>query len=185
VHLLAAAALALTSTAVPAAEIEGVTFAERISVAGVPFELARTALLRYRIVFRGYVAALYVAPGAAPESVYATDAPKRLEISYFWGIPGSAFAKASEEGIARNLGPAAVARIRPALDQLHALYVDVRPGDRYALTYVPGRGLELSLNGVPRGAPIEGAEVAAAVFSIWFGPQPFDVGLKRELLGLS
>jgi hypothetical protein len=126
-----------------------------------------------------------VAPGAAPESVFAKDAPKRLEIQYFWAIAGEDFVKAGEQVIARNLRPADVERLRPRLDRLNALYADVKPGDRYALTYLPGRGLELALNGVPRGAPIEGEDLGAAVFTIWFGRDPFDEGLKRTLLRLS
>jgi len=170
---------------VRAAEIEGVRFDDRVTVAGSPLVLVSTGLLRYRIVFRGYVAALYVAPGAAPESVFLADAPKRLEISYFWGIGGSDFAQATIDGIAKNFRPADVERLRARTERLNALYADVKPGDRYALTYLPGRGLELALNGVPRGAPVEGADFAAAIFAIWFGRVPFDEGLKRELLRLS
>jgi len=168
-----------------AADIEGVRFDDRITVAGSPLMLASTALLRYRVVFRGYVAALYVAPGAPPESVLAADAPKRLEISYFWAIGAGDFAQATIDGITRNFRATDVAALRPRIDRLNALYADVKPGDRYALTYLPGRGLELALNGIPRGAPIEGADFAAAVFAIWFGKVPFSESFKRDLLRLS
>ena len=63
------------------------------------------------------------------------------------------------------------------------MYVDVKPGDRYALTYVPGVGTELAFNGKPRGV-IEGADFAAAYFAIWLGPQPLDNSLKEKLLGI-
>jgi hypothetical protein len=62
------------------------------------------------------------------------------------------------------------------------LYVDVQPGDRYSLTYIPGRGTELALNGEPRGV-IEGAEFAAALFSIWIGREPIDKSFKNQILG--
>jgi hypothetical protein len=58
----------------------------------------------------------------------------------------------------------------------------VEPGDRYALTYIPGMGTELSLNGEAKGT-IQGADFAAAIFSIWLGTKPIDKGLKRQLLG--
>ena len=72
-------------------------------------------------------------------------------------------------------------RLRGRLERLNAAYRDVKPGDRYALTYLPGRGTELSLNGSPLTV-IEGADFAAAYFGIWLGRRPIDEKLKRELL---
>jgi hypothetical protein len=67
------------------------------------------------------------------------------------------------------------------LEQLHALYEDVEPGDRYALGYVPGRGTELSRNGAVLGT-IEGADFARAYFSIWLGEAPIDDSLREQLM---
>ena len=49
------------------------------------------------------------------------------------------------------------------------------------MTYLPGRGTELALNGTPL-AVIEGADFAAAYFGIWLGPNSIDDRLKRDLL---
>jgi hypothetical protein len=65
---------------------------------------------------------------------------------------------------------------------MHALYRDVKPGDRCSLTYLPGVGTWLTLNGQILGT-VAGAEFAAAYFAIWFGQQPMDASLKRKLLG--
>jgi hypothetical protein len=62
-----------------------------------------------------------------------------------------------------------------------AVHSGGQPGDRYALTYLPGVGTELSLNGRPLGT-IPGEDFAAALFSIWLGPHPLDDDLKRTLL---
>jgi hypothetical protein len=51
------------------------------------------------------------------------------------------------------------------------------------LTYIPGKGTELTLNGKSKGT-VEGADFAAALFSIWLGPKPISESLKKELLGL-
>ena len=56
----------------------------------------------------------------------------------------------------------------------------MKPGDRYALTYIPGVGTELALNGKPKGV-IEG-DFAAAYFAIWLGAKPLDASLKAQLL---
>lgn len=175
--------LSLSSARITAKEIEGVQFADRVAARGTTMALNCVGLLRYMIVIKGYVAALYLTPGAQPETVLA-DVPKRLEINYFYAIKGPQFAAATDQGIAANVDAAELAALRPRIDRLNGLYEDVKPGDRYALTYLPGVGTELALNGTPKGT-IEGADFAAALFAIWLGPKPIDAALKDQLLRCS
>ncbi len=163
-----------------AAQIEGVDFVKEIDVSGVELELSNVALLRYRVIFKGYVAGLYIADGAQPDRLL-DDVPKRLEIEYFWGIPSHKFAAVTLAGIAANRPPDEVDRLRPQIDLFNALYQDIEPGDRYALTYLPGVGTELAHNGDPLGI-VPGEDFGSAIFSIWFGSSPSDEGLKRRLL---
>jgi hypothetical protein len=176
------AILALSGAAArtEAAQIEGVHFSERLSLEGTDLALQGLALLRYRIFFKGYVAALYLAPGVRKDQVLA-DVPRRLEIEYFWSIPASGFAEATLEGIEKNVEPETFWTLRPEIERFNRFYADVKAGDRYQLTYLPGRGTELALNGEGRGV-VEGAAFAAALFSIWLGDEPFDPSLKRQLL---
>jgi Chalcone isomerase-like len=164
-----------------AAEIEGVRFADRVQVGQTALVLAHVGLLRYRYFIKAYVAALYLGDGVSPDRLF-DDVPKRLEIEYFYAIKAPGFAQATDDGIAANASPATVARLRPRIARLNALYEDVTPGDRYALTYLPGVGTELALNGKRRGV-VEGADFAAAVFGIWLGRRPIDASLKAQLLG--
>jgi hypothetical protein len=164
-----------------AAEIEGVTFPDRYEIHGTPLFLHGVGLLRYRIVFKGYVAALYLGAGVHPSQVLA-DVPKRLELAYFWPIAGPDFGKAADALLPENVPAETLTRLRPHIARLHALYEDVKPGDRYSLTYIPGIGTELALNGQVK-ATIEGAEFAAAYFAIWLGPKPLSTSLKTQLLG--
>ncbi len=161
------------------AEIEGVRFVDRIEADDLDLRLHDTALLR-KYLLKGYVAALYLGPDLRPDAVLS-DGAKRLEIEYFWDISGSDFAKASDEWVAKNVDEDTLARLRPQLDRMNALYRDVRAGDRYAITYVPERGTELALNGSPLGV-VEGADFARAIFSIWLGEVPLDRGFKRRIL---
>ena len=178
-----AVAIAAMPRAVLAKEIEGVRFADEMKAGGVALRLNDVGLMRYRYVIKAYVAALYLGEGARPADVLA-DAPKRLEIEYFYAIQAAGFVDATNRGIAQNVGPDVVARLRPRIDRLNAMYRDVKPGDRYALTYLPGVGTELALNGASLGT-IEGADFAAALFAIWLGPQAIDASLKAQLLGRS
>jgi len=177
---LAIAALLLQPAG--ASTIEGVEFPDRRNWQGTELQLHSTGLLRYRLVFKAYVAALYLEDGVGAHEIL-DDVPRRIEIEYFWPIAASDFARATLDGIARNVDAATLDRFRKPIARLNALYEDVEPGDRYAMTYVPGLGTELALNGDPRGI-IEGAEFSSALFSIWLGENPIDASLRKQLLGV-
>lgn len=166
-----------------AAQIEGVQFADSYTAGDTKLVLNCVGLLRYMVFIKGYVAALYLGEGVAADAVLA-DVPKRLELNYFHAIRGPDFVNAGDQVMADNVDAATIATLRPRIEQLDAWYEDVKPGDRYSLTYVPGKGTELALNGHPKGT-IAGADFAAAVFSIWLGPRPIDVSLKSQLLKCS
>lgn len=174
----------LSGPAALASEIEGVGFADRLRVEASELQLHGTGLLRVGIFLKGYVAALYLGDAfqgeATPQNVLA-DVPRRLEIEYFWGIPADEFAKATSELIGRNTDATTFESLRRRIDRINGLYEDVEPGDRYAITYLPGVGTELALNGRRLGI-VEGADFSAALFSIWLGEQPLDESLRRQLL---
>lgn len=178
-------ALAVFAGPVPAgaATIEGIDFAPSVEAGGTTLTLHSVGLLRYRYIIKAYVAALYLGPGVGPAQIF-DDVPKRLELHYFYSIHGPDFAMAADKFLAANVEASALPALRPRIAALHALYRDVKPGDRYALTYLPGRGTELALNGTPLGV-VEGADFAAAYFSIWLGAEPINEPLRDALLGRS
>ena len=160
--------------------VENITFADSTTIGGKPVPLRNAALLRYLKVIKAYVAALYLPEGVKAEAVLS-DVPKRLELSYLVSIQGPDFDKGAAPVLARNQTSAELSRLQGRLDKLNAAYRDVKPGDRYSLTYLPGRETELALNGSPL-IVIEGADFAAAYFGIWLGRDPIDEKLKRNLL---
>jgi hypothetical protein len=179
--VLACTGLGTSALATPEpGRVEGVAFARQVQVDGRDLPLRGLGLLRYMVFIKAYVAALYL-----PEAVRAEDAlsevPRHLEIEYFHAIAAGDFAKATTAAIERNTSLVTFRRLEPTITSFNALYRDVKPGDRYALTYVPGTGTTLSYNGAPLGT-VPGAEFAAGLFGIWLGPNPLDSGLKRLLL---
>lgn len=176
-------AVAILFAAAPsiAAEIEGVEFDERVTLGDRVLALRSVGLLRYRIVFKGYVAALYLEDGTPTERVLE-NVPKRLELEYFWSIDGEKFGPVAESVLERNLDANSLERLRPRLEMLHERYEDVNPGDRYSLTYLPDEGTELAKNGV-RLALVPGADFARPYFGIWLSEAPLDRGLRDQLLG--
>jgi hypothetical protein len=176
-------ALSLTITVLPvrAAEVEGTKFSETHIADGKILQLSGTGLLRYW-GFEAYTGALYLEKGVLVDEVLS-DRAKRIELEYYRAIKGEDFGPATDKFIAKNLDAVTCERLRPRIEFHNSLYEDVQPGDRYSLTYVPGRGTELALNGEPKGI-IAGAEFAAAVFSIWLGPKPINNAFKARILGL-
>jgi hypothetical protein len=161
--------------------IENVQFDTAYEASGVRLALQGIGLFRYMKFIKAYVGALYHEEGLGPDDILG-DRPKRLEIEYFHALKGEDFGKVTDRFMARNVDAETLGRIRPQVEYHNSLYRDVRPGDRYALTYIPGRGTELSLNGDALGV-IPGAEFAAALFAMWLGADPMNEDFKRQLLG--
>jgi hypothetical protein len=166
-----------------AAEVNGIKFDDHYAVGDTVLKIRGAGLLRVMAFAKVYVSALYLPEDCASKMVLS-DVPKRLEVEYMRSIEGSDFGRVTNKKISENVDPQTYERLRPRIEYHNSLYQDVRPGDRYSLTYIPGKGTELALNGVPQGV-IEGADFAAAVFSIWLGPKPINESLKKDLLDLS
>ena len=179
--LFAASAVSAPQLSSFAAEIEDSYFSESYTVEKTEFRLVGVGLLRYW-GFKAYTGAFYLERGVDIDQALA-DSAKRLELEYYTSIEGGDFGPATKEGIAKNVDPETFLRLRSQIDDLNSLYEDVQPGDRYSLTYIPGKGTELALNGIPKGI-IEGADFAAALFSIWLGDVPINESFKKQILGL-
>lgn len=164
-----------------AAEIEDISFPERVSTEAAELPLFGLGLLRYRVFFRGYVGGLYLPTGTRADQTL-DDVAKALELYYFWDIEGRFFGEAAEELLLQTHPPERIAALRGRLDQLNALYKDVKVGDRYRLTYQPGRGLTLSYNDKDLGT-IPGADFAEAYFGIWLGEAPLNTSFRDQMLG--
>lgn len=182
-RILCAAFLLMLSTApLNAAQIEAVEFNERWSTAQQKvLTLRGVALLRYMIIIKAYVGAFYLDENLTADQLL-NDGVKRLELHYFHAIPAADFVKSTTIMIENNVSPRQFNKLRPQIEQMNALYRDVKPGDRYAATYIPGVGTELALNGKPLGV-VPGFEFANAYFSIWLGEHPIDKGFRNHLLG--
>jgi hypothetical protein len=170
------------SMAVHAAVIEGVRFDDTVTIQQTQLFLKGTGLSRYLVVLKGYVGAFYLPKGI--ESRQALDnVPKRLVLEYFHAIKAKGFSNATKRMIEKNVTPVDLKRLSPKIDQLVEAYRDVEPGDRYTLTYIPGYGTRLSLNGESL-IVIAGEDFAKAVFSIWVGPSPIDEWFRSGVLAI-
>jgi hypothetical protein len=161
--------------------VDGTAFSNTVTVNRTRLHLQGAALLRYLYFIEAYTGSLYL-PETADGSRALEDIPRHLVLEYRVAISADDFAEATEKKIRDSVSDAVFQRLMPNIAALNRLYKDVVPKDRYALTYIPGAGTILTLNGTPLGT-IEGAEFSRAVFSIWIGENPIDKGFRDRLLG--
>lgn len=171
---------AWTPCSLNGAQIEGVTFRDECKIGDTRFVLNNVTLVRYQIVIKAMVAGLYLGEKVKPAEFFK-DVPKRLELHYFWGLAGKDIVSASDKLLVQNLPAAKMTALKEKIELMNSYYEDVKAGDRYTLTYIPGAGTELALNGKKKGV-VPGADFAAAYFTIWFGKKPMDVAMRDELL---
>lgn len=138
-------------------------------------------LVRQFLFIKVVAAALYVQNSAPVEQVLS-NVGKRVEMVSFRTIPARDFIREAESCLAENVPAATMAALRSRIDQLHAAYEDLKPGNHYALMYIPESGTNLELNGTTK-VTIEGADFAAAYFEIWLGRRPMHKILKQQLMG--
>jgi hypothetical protein len=181
--VMAAMAILSPTPVLATVQIEGVRFEREVAVNETRLALNGYGLLRYMVFIKAYVGALYL-PQASPERDIFAPIPKQLVLEYFHAIKKEDFAKATRQKILDNISPDQLSELQPSIDRLADMYRDVQPGDRYTLTYIPGSGTELALNGASLGI-IPGEAFSRAVFAIWLGQNPIDKGFRDRLLGVS
>jgi len=128
------------------------------------------------------VAAGFYLPEDASSEQALEDIPKRLEMVYLQNIPRVELQRATLQGIRKNVTAREFRKLRDRIDQINAQYPNVRPGDRISVTYLPGRGTLIDVNGSAR-AVIQGEDFAQAFYAIWVGKRPVDRRIKEYLLG--
>lgn len=173
--------LVLPLTNAHSTESGEIFFEDHVIVENIKLSKSGAGLFRYLGLFRAYAGAFYLEDGRKGEEVLNNSA-KRLELEYFINIKGEDFGPVTKKLLDRNIEPETIAVLRDRIDKLNSLYEDVQPGDRYSLTFIPGKGTELALNGEPKGI-IEGDDFASAIYSIWLGKNPISSSFKKQLLG--
>lgn len=163
--------------------VGGYHFATTHQHADLTFTLVGKSHLVYAAFIDVLAGALYLPPGTAPNAVLEPVA-KRLEFAYMREFTAEELAKATWRFIRNNNTPEQWQALQSDIDRFNALYQNIKVGDRYVLTYLPGQGTSLSLNGKTLGE-VQGASFASVLFSVWFGAKPFSEVLKQQLMGES
>ena len=158
----------------------GTLFSATYEGEGQALLLNGQGVLRYKRIIPVYDAALYL-PADTPAQGALGPVMKRLVVVYRVGTQAKRFADAGDVVLSRSYSQDDLGALQGRLDRINALYPDPEKGDRCAITFVPGKGTELSSNGASLGW-IEGDDFAEAYFSIWLGEKPASNALRDDLL---
>jgi hypothetical protein len=153
-------------------------FPETVSVSGVVLKLRSIYLFEY-FTFDVYTVALYSVPGVSADDVLLPRTPKLLELYYHRELHAKDIQERGEALLSKD-PEVDFLRLSARIKTIGNLYVDVKAGDRYALSYVPGMGTELSFNGTSAGK-IPGDDFSA-YFRLWLSKHGFSKKLANALL---
>jgi Chalcone isomerase-like len=179
--ILAAALMASAVTA-GAATVAGVNVADSITV-GTHKLVLNGAALRKKFVVKVYVGGLYLpSKSNSAAAILAADAPRRQVMHFLYDVDKGKMAEAWTDGLKDNT-PNASPEVKTAFQTLSSWMEDMKEGQQIVLTYVPGTGTTVEVNGKSKGT-LGGKAVADAILNTWIGPKPGPGGdFKKGVLG--
>ena len=173
----------VSCTVALAAEVGGVKLEDKLSVGGQELVL-NGAGVRTRVVFKVYVASLYLPQKAADPAAVVAKAPRRIQLNLLRTLSADQLVDALNEGLAENNTAADLAAVKAQVDQLASImksFKEVKEKDVVTLDFVDG-ATRIGLNGESRGS-IPGEGFNQALTRIWLGDKPVQADLKKALLG--
>ncbi|NML85850.1 chalcone isomerase family protein [Polaromonas sp.] len=167
-------------------EIAGVKLDDSIDFQNTKLQL-NGAGIRYKAIFKVYVAALYLGKKVAtPEEVYAAPGPKRMSITLLRDIDSKELGKSFTKAFEENAPKAEMSKLIPGLIQQGQIFADqkkIAAGEGFTIDWIPGTGTVILVKGKQQGEAIKEVEFFNAMMRIWLGNKPADWKLKEELLG--
>ncbi|HVT59336.1 MAG TPA: chalcone isomerase family protein [Thermoanaerobaculia bacterium] len=162
-------AFALTLPAA-AATLADVTLPDRVDANGQTLLLNGIGL-RKKFFIKVYVGGLYLpAKEKSAAKITAADAPRRMVLHFVYGVSGKQMCDAWQEGLADNT-PNATAEVKQGFNSLCGFMEAIDKGHELVLTYLPGQGTSVEVNGKAKGT-LPGKATADALLATWIGPHP-------------
>jgi hypothetical protein len=182
-RILAAVLLCLL-TALPAGAgtLAGVSLPDNAEVAGKSLVLNGLGL-RKKFVIKVYVGGLYLPQKQRDAGrILEIDQPRQMVMHFLYDVSKEQMCDAWNEGLEANT-PDAGADLKSAFGTLCGWMEELPKGNRLVMTYVPGEGTHVEVNGKAKGT-LPGKAVADAILATWIGPKPGPGGdFKKAVLG--
>ncbi len=170
---------------VAARTVAGVELAPEYRFADGTRLVLHGAGVREKYFFDIYVGALYLPEqGQSAETIRSRDQPGRIAMRFVYDEVGrDKLVDAWRNGFEANNDPEVLDTVADRLERLiDAMPDGVEAGDTLALTYRPGEGTRVAVNGTVRET-IAGGVFFRALLAVFVGPEPPDADLKRGMLG--
>ena len=186
-RLAAAALVLLLSTPACGTEIEGIELPQRVQLGPGPPLVLNGAGVRVRLIFKVYVAALYLPEKTQDgEAILRSDRPKRFVMYLLRDLSAEQLNAAINDALRETLTPEERQPLDARMTRFSAVFDamrEVREGTRIALDYLPRSGTVVSINGDEKDR-IPGADFNQALMRVWIGERPRDPELRNALLGI-
>ena len=167
-----------------AAEVAGVRLDDKVSV-GAQELVLNGAGVRTRVVFKVYVASLYLPQKATELAAVLAKSPRRIQLNLLRTLSADQLVEALNEGLAENNTAAELAAVKSQVDALATImksFKEVEEKDVITLDFVDG-ATRIGLNGEAKGN-IGGDAFNQALTKVWLGEKPVQADLKKSLLGV-
>ena len=183
-----AALTLLLNTWAFASDIEGVKLPKRVQLGAAGPELVLNgAGVRVRLIFKVYVAALYLPEKTADaEAILRNDQPMRFTLNMLRDLSAKQINSSINDALRETLTPAERQPLESRMTRFNTVFNamrEVSKGTRVVLDYLPSQGTSVSINGEEKDR-IPGADFRAALLRVWLGEQPRDPELRKALLGI-
>ena len=181
--LITGAALLALAMPTLAAEVGGVKLPDTTSVGGKELVL-NGAGVRTRVMFKVYVAALYLPAKAADLPAALAQAPRRVQMTLLRNVGADDLVGALVDGMNANNAAPDMAAVKPQTEQLVTIMKSIgeaKTGDVVTLDFVDGE-TRIGHNGKAIGATA-GKAFNDALMKIWLGDKPVQDDLKKAMLG--
>lgn len=184
--LVLSAIVLSTLPAWAAIDVKGAKFSDTYQLANQALYL-NGAGVRVKIVVDVYAAGLYVPKKEhSAAGLISQIGPKSMQIVLLRDLTGEDFADAMVKGFRKNNSEADVAKYQAKIDEIRDMMMGfgpVKKGSTIRIDHTPGSGINVLIDGVPKGGEVCPDDFFAAVLKIWLGNSPVDSDLKDALLG--
>jgi hypothetical protein len=171
------------SMAASAAEVGGVKLDDKMSVGGQDLVL-NGAGIRTKVVFKVYVASLYLPQKATDLQGALAKGPRRIQMNLLRTLSADQLSDALVDGLNESSTSEQLAGVKAQTDQLVSImkaFKEVKEKDVVTLDFVDG-ATRIGWNGEAKGT-IAGDAFNQALSRIWLGDKPVQADLKKAMLG--
>ena len=169
--------------AAQAAEVGGVKLEDSGAVGGQTLVL-NGAGIRTKVVFKIYVASLYLPQKASDLQAVLAKGPRRIQMNLLRTLSADQLVDALVDGLNETNSAEQIAAVKPQIDQMVSImkaFKEVKERDVVTLDFVDG-ATRIGWNGEAKGS-IPGEAFNQALTRIWLGDKPVQSDLKKAMLG--